>query len=257
MHALYRPAFLAACLLLCRSVAAVNLPLEARMDATPFNFQSGAGVPFSSTNELGEPVIPTPGQFGGFLSFGATPGLDQASWLAVSNSSLLNQGTTPFSAEVAKQMRLPLAAAGDAVLMAFRRAQVGAPYFYRQLSFAFGSIVSVPETDEQGRLQTAVPRETYWLPEPYSPNEHRDSGYYWSQHARQVFAIQSGPITITWRKAGAYTAATLPHYTNLNGAVSFETNGPNINLLYTVRYVISAAASKPPPQNLLDRERIQ
>lgn len=239
-------AILAACLLLCRPVAAVNLPLEVRMEATPFNLQSLAGVPYSATNELGEPVIPTSGQFGGFHSFGGIPGLDQVSWLAVSNSAMLKQGTTPFSAEVAKEMRLPLATTGNSVLMAFRRVQVGAPYFSRQLSFSFGSIVSVPETDEQGRLQTAVPKETYWLAEPYSTNMHQDSGYYWSRHARQVFAIQAGPIMVTWRKAGAYTAATVPGYTNLSGTLSFETNGPNINLLYTVRYVVSAAASKPP-----------
>ncbi len=237
-------AVLSACLALGTRALAADLPLEQRLDATPFNWQSLAGPPLVTTNEFGVPMPPTLGQFRGVASFGAVPGLPHAGWLAVSNSSLLRTGTTPFSGAVAEAMRLPLIKTNGTIALVMRQSHAGAPYFSRQTSFSFGSLVSVPQTDESGRLQTAMPPESYWLAEPYSTNSHLNSGYYWSPHARQTFAIQPGPMLITWRKAQAYTAATLPSYSNPGGP-SFETNGSTIRLLYTELYIVSAAACKP------------
>ena len=237
-------AVLSACLALGTRALAADLPLEQRLDATPFNWQSLAGPPLVTTNEFGVPMPPTLGQFRGVASFGAVPGLPHAGWLAVSNSSVLRTGTTPFSGAVAEAMRLPLIKTNGTIALVMRQSHAGAPYFSRQTSFSFGSLVSVPQTDESGRLQTAMPPESYWLAEPYSTNSHLNSGYYWSPHARQTFAIQPGPMLITWRKAQAYTAATLPSYSNPGGP-SFETNGSTIRLLYTELYIVSAAACKP------------
>ncbi|HOK77724.1 MAG TPA: hypothetical protein PLW35_08395, partial [Verrucomicrobiota bacterium] len=90
-------------------------------------------------------------------------------------------------------------------------------------------------------------KETYWLAEPYSTNKHENAGYYWSPNARKVFAVQSGPIFVTWKKAEPYTAATKPSdYENPGGPPSFETNGASIYLLYTMRYVVSSSPIKQP-----------
>lgn len=226
------------------------------------NYQSRAGVPISMTvgvppgsngqqppgNEsTGVFTPPTEGQFQGFMTFGAVPGLTQADWLAVSNSPVLQAGATPFSGEVAAAMRRPRAAVDGQVLMVLRRGQIGAPYLSRQVSFSFGSIVAAPGKDESGvLLPPAVPNSAYWLPEPFTTNNHSGAGYYWSRHARLVYAIQPGPLAITWRKAVPYTAGNTPAYTNPNGPVSFETNGANIFLLYTDRYIVSGSAAKPP-----------
>lgn len=254
--------FLACSLLLSGSArAAMVLPLEIHQQFTPFNYQSGTGVPISATagtpagsdgrmpivNDSGSPNLPTEGQFSSFIGFGAVAGLVRADWMAVSNSVILQAGSEPFSGNVAREMRLPVAKAGDSVVMVLRRAQAGAPYLSRQVSFSFGSVVQVPDTDEQGKLQTNMVREAYWLPEPYSTNHHQNAGYYWSPHARQVFAIQAGPMMVTWRKAASYNVATVPtSYVNPGGAPSFETNGGSIYLLYSVRYVVSGSAVKPP-----------
>lgn len=242
--------------------AAVQLPLEFRQEAIPYNLRSQRGVPISVTagsppgsdgrmptglNESGTYNPPTTNQFRGFLSLGGIPGLVQADWQAVSNSTVLKAGSTPFDGDVAEQMRLPMAYSNDMVAIILRRAQIAAPYLSRQVSFKFGAIVEVPETDERGCLLTNVVKETYWLPEPYSTNTHEGAGYYWSPNATKVFAIQPGPVPVTWRKAQTYTAANKPtDYENPGGSPSYETNGGNIYLLYTMRYVVSGAAVKTP-----------
>ncbi|MBN9689373.1 MAG: hypothetical protein J0M24_03965 [Verrucomicrobia bacterium] len=246
------------------AVGQVDLPIEYRLTyegLTPINFQSAAGVPISSTvgtppgsdgrqptgNEsTGVFTQPTSGQFGGLMSFGSVAGLTQANWLAASNSAILQAGATPFSAVVAAEMRLPRAEiAGGAMVL--RRAMVGAPFLSRNISFSFGSIVAPPEKDERGVILT-VPNTAYWLPEPYTTSGHTGEGYYWSRHARLVYAIQPGPLAITWRKATPYSLSEPPpsDYVNPNGPVSFQTNGANIFVLYTERYIVSGSASKPP-----------
>jgi hypothetical protein len=226
------------------------------------NFQSVAGVPISMTtnspagsNGLQPPgnestgifTPPTGGQFRGLVSFGAVVGLNQADWMTVRNSTVLSNGVTAFSSMVAQEMKLPRAVVGGATVMILRRGQIGAPYLSRQVSFAFGSVVPPPEKREGDQLLDGIPATAYWLPEPYSTNNHAGAGYYWSPHARLIYAIQPGPLAVTWRKASPYSAATLPvGYVNPNSPVSFQTNGANIFLLYTENYIVSGSASKPP-----------
>jgi hypothetical protein len=244
--------------------AQIRLPLEFRAvqeGQTWINFQSQRGVPISMTTNAppgssgkqptgnestGIFVPPTGGQFRGFMTFGAIPGLTEADWRSMSNSTVLKAGAAPFSGDVAAEMRRPRATVNGAVLMVLRRALVGAPFLSRQVSFAFGSIVAAPDKNENGALLT-LPNTAYWLPEPFTTNNHDGAGYYWSPHARQVYAIQPGPLAITWRKAEAYTAATKPAGdVNPNGSPSFATNGANIFLLYTEQYVVSGAAARAP-----------
>lgn len=252
---------LAGLLLGAAGALAQTLPLEFRQPETTHNYQDQRGVPISQTvgnppgsnglqptgNEsTGTFVPPTAGQFRGMISFGAIPGLTLADWQVVSNNATLKAGATAFSGPVAEQMRLPRAVSEGAVIMVLRRAQIGAPYLSRQVSFAFGSIVPPPVKDESGVILDGPNATSYWLPEPHTVTGHTNTGYYWSPHARLVYASQPGPLAITWVKAAPIPVATVVNYVNVNGDVSFRTNGANKFLLYTERYVVSGAAVKPP-----------
>ncbi len=256
---------LVAGLLPLAATAQVALPIQYRRTHTGetwINYQSRAGVPISTTvgtppgsdgrqptgNEsTGVFTPPTGGQFRGHMSFGAIPGLSLAQWQTVSNSAILQAGATPFSGAVAREMDRPRGLDGNQVVIVLRHAQVGAPFLSREVSFSFGSVVSTPIKDERGVILPPGDLATYWLPEPYSTNNHAGVGYYWSRHARLLYAIQPGPIFITWRKSIPYTAATKPvGYTNPNGPASYETNGANIFLLYTEQYVVSGSPAKQP-----------
>lgn len=245
--------------------AQLVLPLEFRhvlTNDTKLNFQSQAGVPISTTvgsppgsngqqptaNEsFGSFATPTAKQFQNLLSLGAVPGLKQADWIAVSNSPTLQAGVTPLNASVADQMRLPR---GESTLpggmIILRRAAVGMPYLSRQVSFAFGQVIPPPSVNEKGELLPGPNAGSYWLPEPHASTGHTNAGYYWSPHARLIYAIQPGPMQITWAKAEPFNTGNLPAYSNPGGGASFRTNGANIFLLYTENYLVSGSASKAP-----------
>ena len=238
--------------------AAESLPLELRQNSTPHNYQSLRGVPISATpgspvgsdgrmptglNGSGSYTTPTIGQFQGFGPFSG--GASATNKTLLKNAGGLD-GTHSFNAAIADAMQLPSAKTAGNGRMIQRRVTVGAPFLGRQTSLSFGSIVSVPITDEKGTLLSGVSAASYWIPEPYGVESGLDSGFYWSPHARKVFAIQSGPIRITWRKSAPYTAATVPtSYVNPGGPVSFETNGTSIYLLYTDSLVVSGSSVKP------------
>ncbi len=257
--------FCAALLGVASAFAQVATPVEYRqiyLGEKPMNYLSVAGVPISMTtnspagssghqpggNEsTGIFTPPTSGQYRGLVSFGATVGLTKADWVTVSNSTILQAGSTPFSSMVAQEMKRPRAVVGGTTLMVLRRAQIGAPFLARQVSFSFGSIVPPPEKTEDNGLLGDIPSSAYWLPEPYTTNNHAGAAYYWSPHARLIYAIQPGPLAVTWRKAQPYMAANLPaSYTNPNGPARFQTNGANIFLLHTENYIVSGSAAKPP-----------
>ena len=233
------------------------LPLEIRQTSTLWNFQSQRGVPISTTvnpaigsdgrmtnfNESGTSILPTTNQFAGMVSFGGIPGLSSNAWVTVSNSTILKAGTNRFSGVVAEQMNLPRATSNGVVVMVLRLAQIGAPYLLRQSSFPFGSIVEAPLTDEAGLPLAAIAGSTYWLPEPYTTSAHTNSGYYWSPHARKVYATQPGPLSIRWIKA-AYTSTAPPGYQT--NAASYSFSGGNYFRLHTVNYTVSSSPVKTP-----------
>lgn len=257
--------FLLGGLLAAPGAGGAVLPLELHQDSTPYNLQSDRGVPLSP--EVGNPpgsdgraptvedqtleglttTPPTAGQFQGLLAYGGTAGLRYEDWTAAGESTELDAGSAAFSGDLAEQMHLPMARSGGAVALILRRAQIGAPYLSRQISFGFGAIVEVPETDEDGVLLQDVNKENYWFAEPYTTDDHTGHGYYWSVNARKVFAVQPGPLFITWKKAGPYTAETFPAgYENPGGPPHSVTEGNYQYLLYTKRYVVSGSAVKLP-----------
>ena len=96
-------------------------------------------------------------------------------------------------------------------------AVVGAPYVGRVVSFLFGQVIPPPDEDEFGDplVDTdgnVIEPEDYWFLEPYvedvEPVVDSETGeeivsylpYYYSPHASQVFATETGSITITWRR---------------------------------------------------------
>jgi hypothetical protein len=241
------------------------LPLEIHLQETPFNYRDQRGVPVSfnvapppasegSNGQLPLTTEPagifgsaTPKQFTGLLTFGGIPGQTLTNWQAIATNTTLQAGATPFSGNLATQMGLPTATSGGTVLMVLRRAQIGAPYFSRAVSFSFGSVITPPLKDQNGILLAADTSTTYWRAEPYSANNHQDdNGFYWSPHARLVYAIQAGPIQVSWIKSVPYPVTDLPAYTNPNGPVSFLTNGANVFLVYTENYVASGSPVKTP-----------
>ncbi len=239
---------------LLAGTAAAQSYVEIRQDSTRYNFTKTNGAPLSAT--VGDPVgsdgrIPgdgggqtinpaTANQFQGVLSFGG---------LAVpANPALLN--TNLDLAGNAGTIGLPVARDGEgAVVLLLRSSRVGSPFLNRAISFQFGSVIPVPEVDENGALLTNTPASSYWLPEPFSTNGHAGAAYYWSKHARAVFAIQPGPVDITWRKAvpGIFTGADRPADYGTNAA-SYYVDGANYYKLHPVRYIASGSAVKPAQQ---------
>ena len=268
MNRLMRTLLTAACLFgvpVSLLAQKISLPLEFRQNEIPYNFQSTNGVPISTDRDVfigsdgrmtnynestASPFppgfFPTNRQFRGFISFGSVPGYTSNAWQVASNSLLL-RGANAFSGNVALAMNLPLGTsnnlAGGPVAIILRRGQVGSPYLSRQVSFPFGSVVNVPPTDENGISLTNIASVAYWLPEPNTTNGHSNSGYYWSPHAGKVYAIQSGPLQVTWRKA-AYTVGPPPDYST--NQTSYTNIAGNYFRLYTANYVVSGSPVKPP-----------
>ncbi|RME94692.1 MAG: hypothetical protein D6766_05145, partial [Verrucomicrobia bacterium] len=238
--------------------SAQTVPLEFRQERVPWNHRSPAGEPISNTpgtppgsdgrmpldNASGSTLLPTANQFRGLLGFGAVPGVLQRDQTAVRNSPILQDGSRPFDGVVAQEMKRPLARAGGTVLLILRRGQIGAPFLSRQVSFPFGSIVRPPMVDENGRPLAGVTPEEYWLPEPYTTNHHQNAGYYWSPHARQVFAVQPGPLNITWVKR-QYTTSKPADY-DAHPERYHRDDAGNYFRLYVVHYVVSGSPVKPP-----------
>ena len=239
--------------------AVETLPIQ--LDASPdrVNVRKVGGLPLSSTagtpaGSDGRAPIPgqqngsgtlnaaTPGQFQGWMSHGG--GGVASEWMAKAQSPLL-AGATGFGAAVV-DMQVPGVRDGSGVVMWLRELRAGAPYFGGTSPYSFGSVIPVPEVDEAGQALT-VPKDRYWVAEPYSTNGHAGSGYYWSPHARAVYAVEPGPLRITWRKSLAYTDQSIPAaYSNPGGGPSFTTNGASIFLLYTASYSVNGGAAKPP-----------
>lgn len=248
---------------------AQTLPLEIRQSETPYNLQSVAGVPISTT--AGDPpgsdgngptvsqqtdagLTTTPAnlwQFQGHVNVGGLAAPAQPGQNAAANVDFL-QDNKSLPANGAA-IGLPSGTTGGGTLV-LQSARVGAPYVSRAVSFLFGEIIPVPEKDEQGVLLStentaldpdrpvSLPQD-YWLAEPFTTNDHEESGYYWSPHARRVFAIQPGPIDITWKKSRP----------SLTKPADFDANPGNYSLedgnyftLYKQRYLVSGSTIKTP-----------
>ncbi len=236
--------FLGVALLLAQSAAAASFA-EIEQDMTEYNRATKRGVPLSS--ELGNPAgsdgrgpsggggnLATENQFQSVISFGgvvapATPGS-----LDVSKSYAANHGN----------IGLPVGKIDGLPRIVLHRSLVGAPYVHRRVSLHFGSVIPPPSVRANGQpLPEGMSPEDYWRPEPFTDATHEQNGYYWSRHARKVFAIQAGPIDIIWRKAVPEVLAEDPE-----GFMQGETHdksGNNYFQLRKVTQVATGSAVKP------------
>ena len=193
----------------------INPPLEIKQDKTPYNYQSLRGVPIPAgvsgsdgrlsgiSDNIGASQNPaSDNQFSGFISFGSIVAPENPSAYKANDAS----GNALNYVKNASNIGLPR---GGNIVMS--RAIVGAPFLNRPVSFLFGSMIPLPDESEDGKkLDVSIMPETYWRREPHlvSGETHVGKGYYFSPHANAIFAIQAGPISITWRKL--YPEATTP-----------------------------------------------
>ena len=248
---------LAACGLV--SASAQTFPLELRTDSGLFstnlgraiNVHSARGVPISSVAGNGSdgraPTVaqqgadglttttPTPGQFRGLATFGGLA--------APRTASLSNTNSYVGSAE---SLRVPRAVdASGNTLVVLRAAQVGAAWFSRQASLQFGGVIPPPAVDENGisLVSRGLRPEDYWIQEPYTTNSHSGAAYYWSRNALQVFAIQSGPVDVVWRKTEPLASAPADYATN---PTAYAVQGNFYYRVSRVRYIVSGSPVKEP-----------
>lgn len=237
-----------------------TLPVEVRQQGATLNYAAAAGVPISP--EAGNPPgsngamptaeeqasrgltdsLPTAGQFQGFVATGAV----------VRMAPVVT--TTPNYASYGAYLQEVVPHGGPAGSeIFFTRTQVGAPYISRRVEFLFGSEIPVPEVDIDGvplaEAEPAVNPRDYWLLEPWWPVEqvsngvHEGAPYYWSPHARAVFANRPGPIEIRWRRAAPLSDADPQAY---EGNEDFAVVAGQVYPLLSQTYLISGSPAKAP-----------
>ncbi|MDH4372372.1 MAG: hypothetical protein QE510_03135, partial [Verrucomicrobiota bacterium] len=219
-------------------------PLELRPDQTLLNFSSKRGVPISnvanaSTGSDGRapaegsqlPPLPsgaaTVRQFQSVVTFGGGV-------RPVASAQLNTNRSLAGNAAALDLPRLGGATPTHILL----RSRVGAPMITRGVNYLFGSMIPVPDTDENGTLLSSrsLRPEDYWSAEPYSTNNHLGASYYWSPNARVVFATKPGAVDITWKR--------------VNGLSSQPTNSAFLEsglwyVTFTQRVIVSGSLVKP------------
>jgi len=222
-------------------------PLEIKQDRTPYNQQSVRGVPVPTgiagsdgrlvayPGNIGASANPATGnQFSGFLSYAAVAAPASPEGLVSGMSYIANSAN----------LGLPRGDNGSSGIV-LSRASVGAPFLNRPVSFLFGGIIPLPDEGENGvKLDASVAAESYWRREPHlaSGQSHVEKGYYYSPHAQTIFAIQAGPISITWRKLLPEANTPDDH----SDATKWVLDGGNYYRLYPKRYIVSGSAVKEP-----------
>jgi hypothetical protein len=131
----------------------------------------------------------------------------------------------------------------------------------RAVSYAFGSVITTPLTDESGVNQLTTNQVAgYWqsIPWPDITNTvvsaTNVASYYYSPNAGYVFATQPGPVWITWITTTSYQPSDTQYlqWTNYQnpgappGTPSFYTIGNNVYWLFTASYVVASTPVKPP-----------
>lgn len=96
------------------------------------------------------------------------------------------------------------------------RATIGRPLVVSNISYALGSVIPRPAADIHG--QPVEP--DFYRAEPVNttlPDGSRNEAFYWSPHARKVYATQPGVIEIIWQervsgiqRSETYTISTAP-----------------------------------------------
>ena len=175
-------------------------PLEIRQISASVNLSSFRGVPLSNVRNtpvgsdgrgpaIGSQLPPYPSgaptvrQFQSVITFGGGVRIGGPG----TSPPILNTNQSLVANAVS--LNLPRLG-GSRPTHVLLRARVGSPVVARGVDYLFGSIISVPDTDEFGTLLSSrnLRPEDYWAAEPHSTNNHAGAPYYWSPNARVVFA---------------------------------------------------------------------
>lgn len=221
---------------------------EANKDDAAYSYRA----PFSSEQAANNLTtsVPTTGQLRAFVIQGQS--LTRSQTLMVNGSETLNSDGSVKLVEVFDENQK----------YRLRTARIGAMFYAVPSSLKFGDVIDVPTKDEKG-IDLASPDE-YWFLEPYEDVESYNSGqiqlgYYWSQHARKVFAVQTGTIQISWKKR-VPTSNDDSLFTLVSGSTTrYQMDGDTDNLefilneddgffyvLNTQTYTVLGSASKVP-----------
>jgi len=227
---------------------ALNNPLFPINYQRGVNLRSGRGIPMSAV--VGNPAGSdgrgvqgqTLGQFQSVFSAGGVVRPEVGKRVKVDKYQDLNG---------AKLLGLPISSSGSAELV-LARATLGAPYYSRASSVKFGEVISPPAFGiDGGALTNGVTPDIYWRAEPHTDNAHATDRFYWSPHARAVFATQPGPVSITWRRSdpllpppvdGAAGVAAIPPKYVLEAGLYFQ--------LTNISYVVSGFPGKTPVKTI-------
>ena len=217
--------------------AAAEVPqLEQNAVLYATNYQRGVnltslrGVPGKTNVFVGSdgraPSGGTPYQFQGVVTYGAV--------VIPKTNAVLQAGKNYEQNAAAGNLDLPRGTSGGQVTMVLRSSQAGAATFSQVVSFTFGSVITPPIANEYGALLTTVTPAQYWEAQPYTNATLSAASYYYSPHARQVFATVPGSVQVTWRKLESGTTST--NKVTIGGLDYALTN---------VSYIVSGAAVKP------------
>jgi len=235
---------------LAKAIAATPVPLQLDMKLAVINWQSQRGVPLSTTVGAGSdgrgPTLtaqttaglttdPATQQFSAFLSLGA---------VAAPETTTLIAGKANVSGS-ALSLKLPVGIGNSGVVAVLARAQVGAPYILQGSSYRFGQVITPPPfTETGGELPDNVLASEYWRAEPFTTNNHAGGRYYWSIHARQVFATQPGPVDIAWVKAAPEAVKPSDSQISAN-PTRYSVQGNYVYGVTNQSVVVSGSAFKP------------
>jgi hypothetical protein len=225
---------------------ALNHPLSPTNYQRGVNLRSARGVPLSALagNPAGSDgrgvANQTSGQYQSVFSAGGVvrPALDKR--VAVANYQNENGATL---------LGLPIS--GGTAKLVLARATLGAPYYSRASSLRFGQVISPPEFGITGAALAGVTPEIYWRAEPHTANAHANDRFYWSPHARAVFASQPGPISIIWRRNDPLqpTPADGPDGASANPP-KYAVEGGLYFPLTNISYVVSGSPGKTPVKTI-------
>lgn len=228
------------------------------------NYMSQRGVPLSDQDGVppgsddgraptNPDPIPSRQQFQGVVTYGAVSlpssrhyDLDGEGNITTLRATAKTEALTGD----AKDLGLPHTLDADLNVSRVLRVQVGAPYMMRSISFLFGSVIDPPlfKFNQDGVIiksspMTPVQAAAYWSSQPVLVPVEEDNpstGFYYSPHARKVYAIKPGRVEVTWRRVQAEIPSTEAD------KEYFHEIGGNFFRKYTVAYTVSGAPVKPP-----------
>lgn len=132
--------------------------------------------------------------------------------------------------------------------LVLRQGRIGGAFSSKAVQFPFGSVITPPVVDVEGN-ELLGPATEYWAAEPFWPASEKQNGqhigadYYWSPHARSVFANKAGSIDIVWQRLSPIPGAD-PNDSQYQ-TEDYAILPPFVYELYRESYVVSSVPAQP------------